>query len=78
LRPCPLLIRLSLTQLEIQTLHRALERDSQTGMLFGQELHSAVWFLARAIEVELQEQLRTDRTGVLCWLNGATKEEVIG
>ena len=78
MRPCPLLIRLSLTQLEIQTLHRALERDSQTGMLFGQELHSDTWFLARSLEVELQTQLRTDRTGVLCWINGATKQEVAG
>lgn len=32
-RPCPLLIRLSLTQLEIQTLHRALERDYVIGTL---------------------------------------------
>jgi len=37
-RPCPLLIRLSLTQLEIQTLHRALERDYVIGTLTIQGL----------------------------------------
>ena len=75
LRLCPLLIHLSLTQSEIQTLHRALERDYQIGTLFGKEAGSAEYFLTRSVEVELEMQLHTNHTGVLRWLNGTTKQE---
>jgi hypothetical protein len=70
-----LLVYLSLTQAEAQTLHRALELNTKIGELFGAAPHAPSFFLARAIEAELTIQLRTDRTGVLCWLNGTQKEE---
>ena len=72
----PFLIRLAFTQCEIQTIHKALERDAQIAALFGHDLHTASWFLARSLEVEIEEHLRTDRTGVLCWLNGIRKEAI--
>lgn len=62
----PTLIGLTFTAPEIRTLHAALEAAAAK----AEDRHNPAWFLACAVEVELEMQLRTDRIGVRHFLNG--------